>query len=289
VSPPSCWGVFRERTHSPGRESDDTEILRLTGKMLEARGFDVSVKSHEELLDSRDAPPPSLFVMCEQLPSLRWLQACEATGPRVVNRPLAILNTYRERTLLRWKAAGVAFPRSRVVPTGRSAPKDLARGLRASSYPVWVKRADVHYLEAGDVTRASTPEAVEAALAGLAGRGISHAVLQTHVDGDLLKFYGIGSGARPGDTRSPFAPWFRYFYPGEHEVHGYPFDPRALADHARRAATALGLEVFGGDAIVTPRGPVLLIDLNAWPSFALYRDEAAPEIASYLEDRFTSG
>ena len=26
----SCWGIFRESTHSPGRESDDTEILRLT-------------------------------------------------------------------------------------------------------------------------------------------------------------------------------------------------------------------------------------------------------------------
>jgi hypothetical protein len=289
MSSRACWGVFRERTHSPGRESDDTEILCLTGKMLEARSFDVSVKSHEELLDSRDASPPALFVMCEQLPSLRWLQACEAAGRRVVNRPLAILNTCRERTLLRWEAAGIAFPRSRVVPTGRSDPEDLALGRRASSYPVWVKRADVHYLEAGDVTRASTPEAVKAALAGLAGRGISHAVLQAHIDGDLLKFYGIGTGARPGDTRSPSAPWFRYFYPGEHEVHRYPFDPRALADHARRAATALGLEVFGGDAIVSPRGLVLLIDLNAWPSFALYRDEAAAEIASYLEDRFTRG
>ena len=287
MSPRSCWGVFRERTHSPGRESDDTEILRLTGKMLEAHGFDVSVKSHEELLDSRDAPPPSLFVMCEQLSSLRWLHACEAAGARVVNRPLAILNTYRERTLLRWEAAGVAFPPSHVVPTSRPAPGDV--DLRASSYPVWVKRADVHYLEAGDVTRASTADAVDAALAGLAGRGISHAVLQTHVDGDLLKFYGIGSAAWPSDTRSPFAPWFRYFYPRENEVHDYPFDPQALAAHARRAATALGLEVFGGDAIVTPGGQVLLIDLNAWPSFALYRDEAAAEIASYLEDRFTSG
>jgi hypothetical protein len=255
--------------------------------MLEARGFDVSVKSHEELLDSRDTPAPWLFVMCEQLSSLRRLHACEAAGARVVNRPLAILNTYRERTLRRWEAAGVAFPPSRVVPTGQSAPWDL--GLRASSYPVWVKRADVHYLETGDVTRASTAVAVEAAIAGLAGRGISHAVLQAHVDGDLLKFYGIGSAAGPDDTRSPFGPWFRYFYPRAHEVRGYPFDPRGLADHARRAAAALALEVFGGDAIVTPRGHVLLIDLNAWPSFALYREEAATEIASYLEGRFTGG
>jgi hypothetical protein len=286
VRPHGCWGVFRERTHSPGRESDDTEILRLTGKMLEASGFDVSVKSHEEILDSRDSPPPSLFVMCEQLPSLRWLQAREAAGARVVNGPLAIRNTYRERTLLRWEAARIAFPPSRVVPTR---PDPESRDLRASSYPLWVKRADVHYLEAGDVTRAETPESAEVALAGLAGRGIPRAVLQAHVDGDLVKFYGIGHTANSGGMQSRFTPWFRYFHPREDAVHGYPFDPRALADQARRAAAVLGLEVFGGDAIVTPRGEVLLIDLNAWPSFALYREEAAAQIASYLERRFAGG
>jgi hypothetical protein len=30
----------------------------------------------------------------------------------------------------------------------------------------------------------------------------------------------------------------------------------------------------------------VLLDLNAWPSFALYRDEAAAAIASYLALRF---
>jgi hypothetical protein len=46
------------------------------------------------------------------------------------------------------------------------------------------------------------------------------------------------------------------------------------------------VEVYGGDAIATPGGLVLL-DLNAWPSFALYRDEAAPAIAAHLARRFT--
>ena len=54
----------------------------------------------------------------------------------------------------------------------------------------------------------------------------------------------------------------------------------------RRAAAALGLEVYGGDVIVTPSGNIVLLDLNAWPSFALYRDEAAVAIASYLSLRF---
>ena len=44
-----CWGIFREEAHSPGRETDDAEILRLTGKHLEARGFRVLLQSPEEI------------------------------------------------------------------------------------------------------------------------------------------------------------------------------------------------------------------------------------------------
>jgi D-alanine-D-alanine ligase-like ATP-grasp enzyme len=57
----------------------------------------------------------------------------------------------------------------------------------------------------------------------------------------------------------------------------------------RRAAAALGLEVYGGDAIVTASGRIVLLDLNAWPSFALYREEAAERIAEYLTRRFAGG
>jgi len=44
VGDPYCWGVFREEAHSPGRESDDAEILRLAAKSLEARGFQVELR-----------------------------------------------------------------------------------------------------------------------------------------------------------------------------------------------------------------------------------------------------
>ena len=281
-----CWGIFRERTHSPGRESDDAEILRLTAKMLEARGFEVRVKSSEEIADSGEPHPLAIFVMCERIPILRQLQDWEAAGVRIVNAPLAVLDTYRERTLLRWEAAGIAFPASRVVPTHRPPPPDL--GPRLCQYPIWVKRADVHYMAEGDVVRASTAEAVEEALAGLARRGIPRAVLQAHVEGDLVKFYGIGRAARLSGTGSS-APWSRHFYHRDQQIQGYPFGSRALVDLTRRAAAVLGLEVFGGDAIVTPRGDLVLIDLNAWPSFALFRDEAAAQIATYLEDQFIRG
>jgi len=57
----------------------------------------------------------------------------------------------------------------------------------------------------------------------------------------------------------------------------------------RKAAGALGLEIYGGDCIATAAGKLVLIDLNAWPSFALFREEAASAIAAYLSVRFTGG
>src|SRR5262249_35354606 len=139
------------------------------------------------------------------------------------------------------------------------------------SGPVWIKRADVHNTQDGDVVAADSREAIAAALGSLAARGIPRAVLQPHIEGDLIKFYGIG----PGGGADGEPPWFRWFYHKGQRIAGHPFDPRRLARLVRRAAGALGLEIYGGDVIVTPQGEVVLLDLNAWPSFALYRDEAA--------------
>ena len=40
---------------------------------------------------------------------------------------------------------------------------------------------------------------------------------------------------------------------------------------------------------MTPGSEIVLLDVNAWPSFALYRDEAAPRIAEHLALRFLGG
>jgi len=275
VSTASCWGIFRERAHSPGRENDDAEILRLTGKHLEAEGFQVVLKGPEELSGPFDGRPRCAFLMCERLEALRHLRAWEAGGAPLVNRPEAVLNTYRVRMVTRLAAAGLPFVESRIVPT--------TGGPGHGALPAWVKRADVHNTREGDVVFAPTGEAVEAALHGLAARGIARAVIQPHLEGDLVKFYGVGVEAPgPGET-----PWFRWFYPKDQQPVRYPIDGGRLARLAARAATALGLEVYGGDALVSAPGEIVLLDLNAWPSFALYRDEAAARIASHLARRFS--
>jgi len=269
-----CWGIFRESAHSPGRETDDTEILRLTGKHLEARGFRVVIRSPEEIAGLPDERPRGVFMMCEQVAILAHLRELAARGVPHVNTPLAVLNTYRDRMIALLEEAAVSFVPSRLVDT--SGIDDVG------ALPLWVKRADVHNTQEGDVTYAATAGDVHAALAGLARRGMRQAVLQPHVDGDLVKFYGIGGNARADGTPA----WFRWFYHKNQTLAGHPLDPVALGRAVRRAAAALGLEVYGGDAIATAEGRIVLIDVNAWPSFALYRDEASAAIAEHLARRF---
>ena len=267
-----CLGLFRERAHSPGREGDDAEILRLAAKQLEAHGFLVTLMSPEDLDDSET--PSGVFLMCERVPVLERLAVLERRGVPHVNTTEAVLNTYRERMIARLAAAGVPFIASRLVAT--SDPTVTA------ALPVWVKRADVHNTQDGDVIFADTPARLRGAFDGMAARGVRRAALQPHVEGDLVKFYGIGA-APPGGGPPP---WFRWFYHRDQVLAGHAFDVAAFGRLVQQAASALGLEIYGGDAIVPATGIPVLIDVNAWPSFALYRDDAAERIAAHLAMRF---
>ena len=113
-----CWGIFRESTHSPGRESDDTEILRLTGKHLEAKGFHVELKTAEEVVEVDEGWPRFVFLMCERLEVLDRLRTLEVSGVPHVNSPRAVHNTYRDRMIAVLDEANVPFIPSRVVATG---------------------------------------------------------------------------------------------------------------------------------------------------------------------------
>ena len=275
-----CWGIYRELAHSPGRETDDAEILRATARRLEAEGFSVRLKTAEDVEIDDPNVPPFVFLMCERPPILSTLEAWERRGVALINPPAAVWNTYRDRMLAAFERARVPFPESRLVPT--AAPLDAA-GVQIPAAGLWVKRGDVHNTQAGDVVFAATLSEVEAALARLAARRIPSAVLQRHVEGDLVKFYGVGDVEAAGSAETS---WFQWFYHRDQQLSSHPFDPAELARAAGAAAAALGLEVWGGDAIVTAEGGIFVIDVNAWPSFALYREEAAGRIAAHLSARF---
>jgi glutathione synthase/RimK-type ligase-like ATP-grasp enzyme len=273
---PRCWGIYRELAHSPGRETDDAEILRATATELERLGIPVTLKAPDELPDVEDfgAVPPHLFVMCERVEVVEKLAAWETRGTHVVNRPSGIRNTDRERTLALFRSGGVPYPRTRPVETAAAATFDG---------PCWVKRGDVHATAEGDVAYCGDAGTLEKNLARLAVRGIPRAIVQEHVPGDLVKFYGVAG--LEDDSRPS---WFQWFYHRDQRLSNHPFDIDTLTSATSRAAAALGLEIYGGDAIVSERGEVTVIDLNAWPSFALFRPVAAARIAALLAARFSS-
>ena len=124
-----------------------------------------------------------------------------------------------------------------------------------------MKRADVHATEAGDVSFAGSPAELETNLERLRSRGIARAVVQNHVSGDLVKFYGVAALAEGDDRPS----WFQWFYHRDQTLSNHSFDHDALVLATSCAAVALGLEVYGGDAIVSPGGGISVIDVNAWP------------------------
>lgn len=279
---PNCLGVFREVEHSPGREADDAGILEAAGRRLAQEGFRVAYLAPDALSGQEGALPSLAFAMCEGQEALERLRVWESRGVCIVNSSISIVNTHRERTIALLQGRRVPMPESRLLDCRRPLPGGEQDDRLFSA--CWVKQATEHKTREGDVIFATDPASVRDALDRLHGRGLPSAVVQKHVDGDLVKFYGVSAAAAAHDG-TPSAAWFKWFYPREHPPAGHAFDAEELGDIAARAALALELDVWGGDAIITPAGEIFVIDLNAWPSFALFREEAADHIAAHLAVR----
>ena len=130
--------------------------------------------------------------------------------------------------------------------------------------PVFVKRGDLHALGEDDVSRACGRAEVEAKLSSFARRGVRRAYIQQEFIGGVVKFYGVSGGsyftALPADGEIPEAA------------------TRELSEAAQKASAALGLEAWGGDAVLN-EGGFAIIDFNDWPSFSRVRGPAARAIA----------
>jgi hypothetical protein len=266
----TCLGVFRERAHSPGRIDDDAAIMKSVGDALADRGFSVKLVMANAVTET---PGANVFAMCEQGAILDRLAAMEKAGSIVVNSAAAIRNTYRHRMVELFAQHHIAAPVSWIVATDTDKPRpaDCA----------WVKRYDFHATQPDDVMYAASDAGWRETLRRFSRRGIPFVVAQEHVAGDLVKFYGVRNSAAAIEDN-----WFQWFYHRDKGMLGHSFDTARLRDAAFEAAAALGLEVFGGDAIIQAIGEPMIIDLNAWPSYALYRDRAAQAIADHLAERF---
>lgn len=257
----SIVAISRAERFSPNSVEKDAAILESVVKELRDKGCDVALKKETELKDNVGA---TLFLSMGRLPStLSLLSERQDSGAAVVNSAASVeLCCNRRRLNDVLAAAGVPL-----------APSEGNHGY-------WLKRADGVAESKADVQYAANKAEAEATMKRMLAQGMGDVIACAHVEGDLLKFYGV----RGTD-------FFRYYYPGDDgdwkfddEARNgmpqhYDFNDKELADTADRAAQAAGLDVYGGDCIVSSNGKVCIIDLNDWPSFSRCRTEAAKAIA----------
>lgn len=274
--------ISRGTRFSPNHVGNDAAIYNKVVEELRHLGHSVRTCTEEEFLafplpegEGKEFPEGEVRVvtMARDSRTLARLMEWEARGVLVVNSPQGILSCVRRPMTEILLNHGVPHPRSWIADTGEPLPEEVA-------FPCWLKRGDSHVVVKEDVSYASTRDEALRVMLSMKERGIPSVVINEHLEGDLVKFYGV-----QGDD------FFHWFYPSatmhskfgleaiNGEAQGLPFSPNRLKECADEAARLLHVPVYGGDAVVSADGSVRLIDFNDWPSFAPCRDEAARAIA----------
>ena len=269
-------GIMRAGAYSPNHIGNDAAIFNATAEQLRKRGYVVNIYS-EEQFNAGDIKEDVILNMCREQASIAKLQRLEDAGKLVINSGYGIENCTRERMTRILLGNGIPYPDSLIVNTDE-AIKPLLK--KSGFQSCWIKRGDFHAMHKEDVSYVRHPEEAQEVLQEYFLRGIKRAVINVHLTGDLVKFYGVKG--------SPFFFWFYPFDEGHskygHEAingksRGIKFDVKEMKSICQRAAEELNVVIYGGDCIVSPEGEMRIIDFNDWPSFAPCRNEAAPHIA----------
>ena len=272
-------GIMRAGVYSPNHIGNDAAIFNAAAEQLRKRGCGVKVYS-EDQLNSGEVKERNIMCMCREQRSIQRLQEMEDEGAIVVNSAYGIENCTRERMTRILLGSGIPYPESLIVNTNEVVKDQLDK---AGYSRCWIKRGDFHAMHKEDVSYVRHSQEAQEVLQEYFLRGINRAVINRHLEGDLIKFYGVQ------DT--DFFYWFYPFDSGHskygHEAinghsRGLEFDKDKLRDICHRASKVLDVKVYGGDCIVGVDGSIDIIDFNDWPSFAPCRTEAAPFIAKAI-------
>lgn len=263
---PSIAAVFRSPAYSPNHIANDAAILNAVCSYLRRRGRGVKFYTESELQQGM-VKEPIVISMCRERTSIALLQEMEDAGRLVVNSAYGVENCKRELLGRRLAAAGICYPENIVTRTDRNIIPDL---IDIGIERCWVKRADSHSQHKEDITFASSPAEAQEIIHEYFMRGIQTAVVERHIDGVHVKFYGVAG-----------TDFFFCYQRDSRELAG--LDSGHLAALCSRAAEVLNLKIYGGDAIIDPKtGVTTIINVNDWPSFAPCRQDAVKPIASLV-------
>lgn len=272
-------GIMRAGAYSPNHIGNDAAIFNAVAENLRKRGCIVNIYSEDQFI-AGNVTENIIVNMCREQKSIALLQKMEDEGRLVINSGYGIENCTRERMTRILIGSNIPYPESLMVNTNEGVKDALEK---AGFTQCWIKRGDFHAMHKEDVSFVRHPQEAQELLQEYFLRGINRAVINKHLEGDLVKFYGVQG--------SPFFFWFYPFDLGHskygHEAingksQGIKFDLEKMKQICQSASEVLDVKVYGGDCIVSPEGDIRIIDFNDWPSFAPCRDEAAPHIAKCI-------
>ncbi len=263
-------GIKRKEHYSPNHRKNDALILQKTAAELKKIGVESVLYTEDEFLSSQIIEADLIFSMARSSVTLNKLKELEKSGVVVVNSTESSYNCHRVSMMQKLYKAEVTIPKSAIVKTDTKIEYKLTD---VGKDKIWIKRGDVHAIHREDVTLVYSDEQLNFVLSEFKLRGITDAILQKHINGDVVKFYSVR------DTG------FFYWYYLDMQ-NKYRFDLEKLKSMAHKSAEVMDLLIYGGDAIIERDGSITIIDINDWPSFAPIRDEASKYIAQAIYSKF---
>ena len=269
--------IPRATADSPNMSDKDMALFHLVAGKLSEEGHSVEIIGEGE---SIPAGCDVIFHMTRTAERLEQIDAREREGAMAINSSAGTRNCSRLTFTRILAEEGIEQPPYTILSTNAPAPE-------GTFCPGWLKKGEGWSSLPDDVQYIATEEELAKGMDALRRRGIREAIYCKHIAGDLIKFYGIVSHS----TQEGF---FRFHYPtdgkfGKEKINGtphrYPFDEKELRAMAFKAAAAIGIEIFGGDCIVTPDGRISIIDMNDTPSFSAYREDAALHIIQLITEK----
>ena len=281
----SCKGkillIQRAACYSPNSEEKDLAILQEVGclfgdaKIIGEGELVENFNTYNQLISAESVGAVNAYYqiisMARSPKALDCLEQLEQRCIRVLNPSVGIR----------------ACQRSNVDKVMRENHLPLPPDKGDDGY--WVKRADTTAQSKEDVCFCHDWSEVEKIKSTFMQRGITDVVTQAHVNGDVVKFYGVeGTG------------FFRYYYSGDdtetkfgdEERNGKPqyylFSSSNLQADAEKLACLLQTPIYGGDAIVREDGSYIIIDFNDFPSFSRCRKDAAKAIFERMKSAVES-
>lgn len=263
--------IARSTEHSPNMTEKDFAILNAVAMLLRNKGFDVDILEENEY--SGQKCYNAIYHMSRNGNTLEMLEKAESQGTTVINRASAVRRCERENF--------TEILRKENIPQPLYTKTEYKKQFPDNGYPLWLKKGKGWSCHRDDVCMVSNREEATKAIESFHKRNVDCFLYCPHIVGDIVKFYGVNNK------------FFRWHYPapesskfGLEKFNGtishHPFNCDKLRETAFKAARAIGIEIFGGDCIITPHGEIFIIDINDFPSFSMYREEAANAIAEII-------